>query len=79
MARYLISFDDGAMDFIPEEEGPDVAAAAAGLADHRVPPLGGEHPLVQPFARVAERCLARLTFARAEAVERDGEVMHAGE
>jgi hypothetical protein len=28
MARYLISFDDGAMDFIPEEEGPDVAAAA---------------------------------------------------
>ena len=28
MARYLISFDDGAMDFIPEEEGPAVAEAA---------------------------------------------------
>jgi hypothetical protein len=28
MTRYLISFDDGAMDFIPEEEGPPVADAA---------------------------------------------------
>ena len=28
MARYLISFDDGAMDFIPEEEGPAVAETA---------------------------------------------------
>lgn len=28
MARYLISFDDGAMDFIPEEEGPAVSEAA---------------------------------------------------
>ena len=28
MTRYLISFDDGAMDFIPEEEMPDVADAA---------------------------------------------------
>jgi hypothetical protein len=28
MARYLISFPDGAMDHIPEEEGPDVAKAA---------------------------------------------------
>ena len=28
MTRYLISFDDGAMDFIPEEEGPAVAEAA---------------------------------------------------
>jgi hypothetical protein len=24
MTRYLISFDDGAMDFIPDEEGPAV-------------------------------------------------------
>jgi hypothetical protein len=31
MTRYLISFDDGAMSFITEEELPDVAAAA-----HRV-------------------------------------------
>jgi hypothetical protein len=28
MARYLISFDDGAMDHIPEEELPDVSKAA---------------------------------------------------
>jgi hypothetical protein len=28
MARYLISFDDGAMDFIPEEEMPAVGEAA---------------------------------------------------
>ena len=28
MARYLISFDDGAMDFIPEKEMPDVSDAA---------------------------------------------------
>ena len=28
MTRYLISFDDGAMDFIPEEEMPAVAEAA---------------------------------------------------
>ena len=28
MTRYLISFDDGAMDFIPEEEMPAVADAA---------------------------------------------------
>jgi hypothetical protein len=28
MSRYLISFDDGAMDFIPQEEMPQVADAA---------------------------------------------------
>src|SRR4029077_18761617 len=28
MARYLISFDDGAMDSIPDEEGPAVGTAA---------------------------------------------------
>ena len=28
MTRYLISFSDGAMDHIPEEEMPDVAMAA---------------------------------------------------
>jgi hypothetical protein len=28
MPRYLISFDDGAMDSIPDEEGPAVAEAA---------------------------------------------------
>jgi hypothetical protein len=28
MTRYLISFPDGAMDHIPDEDGPDVAKAA---------------------------------------------------
>jgi hypothetical protein len=32
MTRYLISFDDGAMTF-PEEELPDVAAAARAVVD----------------------------------------------
>jgi hypothetical protein len=32
MTRYLISFDDGAMTF-PEEDLPDVAEAAHGVAD----------------------------------------------
>jgi hypothetical protein len=31
MTRYLISFDDGAMDFIPEEEGPAVRDAALAV------------------------------------------------
>ena len=31
MARYLISFDDGAMDFIPEEEMPDVVEASLAV------------------------------------------------
>jgi hypothetical protein len=33
MARYLISFDDGAMDFIPEQEMPAVADAAHAVVD----------------------------------------------
>jgi hypothetical protein len=31
MTRYLISFDHGAMDFIPDEEGPAVRDAALGV------------------------------------------------
>ena len=60
-------------------EGVVDAAGPAGLADHLVPPPSGKHPFVQPFAGVAERCVARLTFAGGEAVERDGEVVDAGE
>jgi hypothetical protein len=45
------------------------AAAAAGLADPLPPPPGNEHPLVQPFAGVAERCVEALPFAGAETVE----------
>ena len=60
-------------------EGVVDAAGAAGLADPLAPPPGDEHPLVQPFAGVTERCLVAQTFAGAEAVERDGEVVDAGE
>ncbi len=51
--------------------GEDVvdAATTAGLADHLAPEPGGEHPLVQPFAGVTERCVETLPFAGAEAVE----------
>ena len=31
MTRYLISFDEGVMDFIPEEEGPAVREAALAV------------------------------------------------
>lgn len=33
MTRYLISFPSGAMDHIPEEEGPEVARAAHAVID----------------------------------------------
>ena len=61
------------------QEGVVDAAGPAGLADHLAPPPGDEHPFVQPFAGVTERCVVALTFAGAEAVERDGEELDAGE
>ena len=64
---------------VQPQEGVVEAAAAAGLADHLVPPPGLEHPLVQPVAGVAERRLEALTFAGPETVERDGEELDAGE
>jgi hypothetical protein len=33
MARYLISFPGGAMDHIPDEDGPEVASAAHAVID----------------------------------------------
>src|SRR5215217_129229 len=59
-------------------EGVVDAAGPAGPANHLAPEAGGEHPLVQPLAGVAERRVAALRFAGAEAVERDGEVVDAG-
>jgi hypothetical protein len=50
-------------------EGVVDAAATAGLADRLAPEPGGEHPLVQPFAGVAERCVVALTLTGAETVE----------
>jgi hypothetical protein len=61
------------------QEGVVDAAAAAGLTDPLAPPPGDEHPLVQPFAGVAERCVEGLTFAGGEPVERDGDLLDAGE
>ena len=60
----------------PKERIVD-AAAAAGLADHLVPPSRAEHPLVQPFARVAEGLLEGQPFAGPEPVERDREELDA--
>jgi hypothetical protein len=50
-------------------EGAVDPAGAAGLTDHLAPKPGGEHPLVQPFAGVTERCVEALTFTGAKAVE----------
>jgi len=36
MTRYLISFDDGAMAHIPEEDGPDVGKAAHAVVQEAV-------------------------------------------
>jgi hypothetical protein len=36
MTRYLISFDDGAMDHIPEDEGGDVADAAHAVVQEAI-------------------------------------------
>src|SRR5919197_5523626 len=65
--------------FVQPREGVVEAAGAAGLADHLAPPPSGEHPFMQPFAGMAERCVAALRFAGAEAVERDREVVDANE
>jgi hypothetical protein len=66
-------------DIVPPRESLVDAAGAASLAGHLVPPPGGEQPFVQAFAGVAERCIEALTFACAETVERDREVLDAGE
>ncbi len=50
------------------------AGAATGL-----PPAGGEHPFVEPFAGVTEISIGADTVTGAEAVERDGEIVDAGE
>jgi hypothetical protein len=61
------------------QEGVVDAAATAGLAVPFVPPARGEHPLVQPFAGVTERCLLALALAGGETVERDGDLLDADE
>src|SRR6266498_2883919 len=61
-------------DIVQPHEGVVDAAGPAGLAGPLVPPPGGEHPLVQPFAGVAERRVVALAFAGAKPVERDGEL-----
>ena len=54
---------------VQPREGVVEAAGAAGLADHLAPVPGREHPFVQSFAGVAERCVVALRFAAPETVE----------
>jgi hypothetical protein len=61
------------------QEGVVDAAATAELADPLAPPPGGEHPVVQPFAGVTERCVEALTLTGGETVERDGDLLDADE
>jgi hypothetical protein len=61
MTRYLISFPDGAMDHIPEEEMPDVAKAA--------------HSVVQDALNAGVYLFAAgLEFQRPSIVATDGTV-----
>jgi hypothetical protein len=61
MTRYLISFPDGAMDHIPEEEMPDVAKAA--------------HAVVQDALNAGVYLFAgKLEFQRPSIVATDGTV-----
>jgi hypothetical protein len=62
----------------PQERVVD-AGAATGLADPLAPEPGGEHPLVQPLAGVAERGVLALALAGGEPVEREGQLLDAGE
>ena len=59
--------------FVLLGEGVVDAATTAGL-----PHPSGEHPLVQPIPGVTEMCDVALTFAGAETVERNAEVVDAG-
>src|SRR5579859_5931156 len=60
-------------------EGVVDAGAPALLAGHGAERAGGEEPLVQPGAGVAEGGFQALAVAGAEAVERNGEVVNANE
>jgi hypothetical protein len=61
MTRYLISFDDGAMEHIPDEDGPDVAKAAHAVVQE------AQHAGVWVFG-------AGLESQRASVVATDGMV-----
>jgi hypothetical protein len=75
MAELPCTHDLGADSrIVPPDKDVVDAAATAGL-----PPLSGEHPLVQPVPGVTEMCVMALTFTGAKAVERDGEVVDADE
>ena len=46
MTRYLISFDDGAMDHIPDEDGPAVGKAAHAVIQEARTPACWSSPAV---------------------------------
>jgi len=56
-----------------------IDATAIRFRQTSLPPLGVEHPFVQPFPGVTERCILGLPGTSAKAVERDGEVVNADE
>src|SRR6185437_5057283 len=48
-------------------------------APARLPPAGGEHPLVQPIPGVPEMGVGALALTGAVTIERNGEVVNTGE
>jgi hypothetical protein len=62
---------------VPLREGVVDAAATTARLPALAPPLGHEHPFVQPLPGVTEMQFGALTLSGAEAVERDGEVVDA--
>jgi hypothetical protein len=74
----LASTHDFGADVNSMTTGEDVVntGAATGLANHRMPKAGGEHPLVETLAGMPEWRIERGSLAGAEPVEGDREVMH---
>src|SRR5688572_12880664 len=78
MAKLAGAHDLGADSGLeqPREGVIDATAAARPLPG---PPPSSKHPFVQPVAGVTKMCVAALTLASAETVERDREVVDTDE
>jgi len=67
MTRYLISFPSGAMDHIPDEEGPEVARAAHAVIDEAKDAgvflfAGGLEEDVEPVMVTGDRTVTAGTY-----------------